>query len=189
MERIRFTKVREVNSPTRNNKGDAGLDFYMPTNLTLTDMANANEKSEVKYSSIIRRSGSYSASFKEGKIDKLFIAPNTRVVIPSGIKVLLEPANSMLQVNNKSGRSTKQGLIFTAQVCDSPYTGEYHIGIYNTSEKVQEIKAGEAVVQFVHIPVFDTTPEEISNAEFDQHAETWGTRGDNGMGSGNNQKK
>lgn len=30
---------------------------------------------------------------------------------------------------NKSGVATKDGLTFTAEIVDSPYTGEMHIGI------------------------------------------------------------
>ena len=36
--RIRFIKVRDVKSPSRSNVGDAGLDFYMPSNLTTQDI-------------------------------------------------------------------------------------------------------------------------------------------------------
>lgn len=185
--RIRFTKVREVHSPTRNNVGDAGLDFYMPTDLSISDLINANSE-KANYDSYAVQ-GSYSCILNDGKVESLVIGPHTRVVIPSGVRVLLEPSDSMMQVNNKSGRSTKQGLIFTAQVCDSPYTGEYHIGIYNTSEHPQMIKAGEAVVQFIHIPVFSTIPEEITLKEYKSIAESWGTRGSKGMGSGNNKAR
>ena len=32
-ESIKFIRVREVHVPTRANAGDAGIDFYIPTNL------------------------------------------------------------------------------------------------------------------------------------------------------------
>lgn len=185
--RFRFTKVRDVKSPTRNNPGDAGLDFYMPNDLTISDLINCNHGA--KFTNEYAGEGLITTSLSDGKVVDLFIGPKTRVVIPSGIRVLLEPHNSMMQVNNKSGKSTKMGLIFTAQVCDSPYTGEYHIGIYNTSNEVQKLSAGDAVIQFVHIPVFLDTPEEMSNAEYEKEAETWGTRGTKGMGSGDREKE
>lgn len=185
--RFRFTKVRDVKSPTRNNPGDAGLDFYMPEDLTRSDLINCNPN--VEFSNHTVGEGMISASLSEGKVVDLFIGPKTRVVIPSGIRVLLEPHDSMMQVNNKSGKSTRKGLIFTAQVCDSPYTGEYHIGIYNTSGETQKLTAGDAIIQFVHIPVFLDTPEEMSNAEYEKEAETWGKRGTKGMGSGDREKE
>lgn len=30
LQRVLFTKVRDVKSPTRANKHDAGIDFYIP---------------------------------------------------------------------------------------------------------------------------------------------------------------
>lgn len=38
MNRFRFIKVRDVKSPSRGNEGDAGLDFYIPEDLTLQDL-------------------------------------------------------------------------------------------------------------------------------------------------------
>lgn len=182
--RFRFTKVRSVKAPTRNNQGDAGLDFYMPDDLTLSDLLNANSAAEdVEYKDLASES-SYAITLSDGKIKELYIGPKTRVLIPSGIRALLEPVASMMQANNKSGRSTKKGLIFTAEVCDSPYTGEYHIGVYNTSNKVQMLKAGESVVQFVHVPVYLVDPEEISLEDYEAEAKDWGTRGTKGFGSG-----
>lgn len=193
---FKFTKVRKVHNPTRNNFGDAGLDFYMPEDLTPEDILQANKNAKdiiitkVEYPTIKQPYLSKLITDQEtNHVTSILIGPKSRIVIPSGIRVLLEPINSMMQVNNKSGRSTKQGLIFTAQVCDSPYTGEYHIGIYNTSKVSQELRANESIVQFVHVPIFLSEPQEISNDEFFELAENWGTRGDNGMGSSNNQPK
>lgn len=183
--RFRFTKIREVPSPTRANVGDAGLDFYMPTNLKLSDIFQANSKAEdIVHTQRQVQEGQYSTVLSDGKITKLIIGPKTRILIPSGIRALLEPLESMMQVNNKSGRSTKKGLIFTAQVCDTPYTGEYHLGVYNTSGSPQTLVAGEPVVQLVHVPIYLDTPEEIDNETYEKIAETWGTRGSNGLGSG-----
>lgn len=190
MERIRCTRVREVELPSRNNPGDAGLDFYMPTDLTISDLINANSKVEdVCYAPNFAGVGNFSCIINDEKVHQLIIGPRTRIIIPSGIKVLLEPEASMMMAANKSGRSTKQGLIFTAEICDSPYNGEYHLGIYNTTSRQQVITAGEAVVQFIHTPVYLSQVEEISNEEYKEEAETWGTRGEKGMGSGNNKKK
>ena len=89
----------------------------------------------------------------------------------------------MLTAANKSGVATKLGLIYTAQIVDSPYTGEVHIGVLNTSSDFVILKPGQKLTQFIHIPIFDTTPEEISNDEYDKLSVNWGTRGNNGFGS------
>lgn len=172
--RLRFARVRDVKTPSRSNEGDAGLDFYMPWDLKREDiswngMININPNIEGETVCLIE------------------MAPHARVLIPSGIKVLLEPKSSMLTAANKSGLATKKGLIFTAQVVDSPYTGEVHIGIFNTSDHYVQIQRGEKLTQFIHVPIYLTTPEEISLTEYEGLAETWGTRGIKGFGSSDNQ--
>ena len=42
MNKFRFIKVRDVKSPSRGNEGDAGLDFYIPEDLTLQDLVKAH---------------------------------------------------------------------------------------------------------------------------------------------------
>lgn len=177
MNRFRFIKVREVVSPNRANPNDAGLDFYVPTNLTSEDIHSKNGFD----------SGGYDLDipFSEHFVRHIALKPGHRILIPSGIKGLLEPPASMLMAANKSGISTKQGLIYTAEIVDSPYTGEIHIGVYNTSHEIQVIEAGTKLVQFIHVPIYLTEPEEVIKEEFDEDASTWGTRGNNGFGSTN----
>ena len=177
MNRFRFIKVREVVSPNRANPNDAGLDFYVPTNLTSEDIHSKNEFD----------SGGYDLDipFSEHFVRHIALQPGHRILIPSGIKGLLEPRSSMLMAANKSGISTKKGLIYTAEIVDSPYTGEIHIGIYNTSHEFQIIEAGTKLVQFIHVPIYLTEPEEVTNEEFYNDAQYWGTRGNNGFGSTN----
>ena len=171
--KFRFTKVREVKSPTRHNEGDAGLDFYVPTDLTLGDLLEANTDPTA-----------FSVSIKDGKVSQINLRPQARIKIPSGIRVLLEPRDSMMMVANKSGKSTKLGLIFTAQICDSPYVGEYNLAVYNTSSEVVTINAGEPLVQMIHTPIYLTNPEEIDNDTYEKESKNWGTRGTDGFGSG-----
>lgn len=177
MNRFRFIKVREVVSPNRANPNDAGLDFYVPTNLTSEDIHSKNGFD----------SGGYDLDipFSEHFVRHIALQPGHRILIPSGIKGLLEPPASMLMAANKSGISTKQGLIYTAEIVDSPYTGEIHIGVYNTSHEIQVIEAGTKLVQFIHVPIYLTEPEEVIKEEFDEDAQYWGTRGNNGFGSTN----
>lgn len=182
MNRFRFIKVRDVKSPSRGNKGDAGLDFYIPEDLTLQDLVKANP--QLIFHCEIPEPGKVTLEYNSNnQVQVIYISPFTRILIPSGIKGLLEPRSSMLMAANKSGISTKKGLIYTAEIVDSPYTGEIHIGIYNTSHEFQVIEAGTKLVQFIHVPIYLTKPEEVTNEEFYNDASTWGTRGNNGFGS------
>lgn len=170
--RLRYNRIREVHPLTRANEGDAGLDFYIPTNLSVQELRDKNGNDIP-----------ISVNPDNMHVTKIILPPHSRILIPSGIRVLLEPKNSMLQANNKSGVATKKGLIFTAQVVDSPYTGEIHIGIVNTNNIYVPIFAGEKLIQFIHVPIFLTEPEEIDEILYNSEAENWGTRGAKGFGS------
>lgn len=184
MNRFRFIKVRDVKSPSRGNEGDAGLDFYIPEDLTLQDLVKAN--SQLMFHSETPEPGKVSLGYNpNNQVQFIYIFPFTRILIPSGIRGLLEPRDSMLMTANKSSISTKQGLIYTAEIVDSPYTGEIHLGVYNTSHEIQVIEAGTKLVQFIHVPIYLTEPEEVIKEEFDEDAQYWGTRGNKGFGSTN----
>lgn len=209
--RIRYTLVRKVHTPTRANAHDAGLDFYAPVDLQLHQLQAVQAKS-VKYG-LVFVSGDKYYRFGDSKvgilnskdntfryhplllsdairiIDKIIISPHSRVLIPSGVRVLLEPSNSMLMAANKSGIATKKGLIFGAEIVDSPYTGEVHISIINTTKEDVVIEMGQKQVQFIHVPIFESEPEEISNSLYEEIANTWGTRGGKGFGSSDKEVK
>lgn len=184
MNRFRFIKVREVVSPNRANPNDAGLDFYVPTNLTSEDIHSKNKFDLGGYDLDIPFSEyDLDIPFSEHFVRHIALQPGHRILIPSGIKGLLEPPASMLMAANKSGIATKKGFIFTAEIVDSPYVGEIHIGVYNTSQETQVIEAGQKLVQFIHVPIYITEPEEIQQEEFYTESQMWGSRGGNGFGS------
>lgn len=180
MNRFRFIKVREVISPNRANPNDAGLDFYVPTDLYPEHIHSKNEFDSEGYD--------LDVPFGEAFVRHIALKPGHRILIPSGIMGLLEPPASMLMAANKSGIATKQGLLFTAEIVDSPYVGEIHIGVYNASNKAQVIECGKKLVQFIHVPIYITEPEEIQQGEFYTESQMWGSRGDKGFGSSQNIK-
>lgn len=187
MNRLRFTKVRKVATPNRGNVGDAGLDFYVPEDLTFDQLVKANEGSGVPVKSYHKINfhigGMVMCRVNDNNgIENIVLTPGSRVLIPSGIRILLEPINSMLTAANKSGLA-KKGLVYTAQVVDSPYTGEVHIGIANIGQEALILEPGKKAAQFIHVPVFLTDPEELTNDEYIEISQGWGTRGNGGFGS------
>lgn len=179
MNRFRFIKVRNVKTPHRGNDGDAGIDFFIPEDLQMEDFQKAN--ANVENSDQV-----YVITLDDGIVDTITLTPHSRIIIPSGIRGLLEPEHSMLQVNNKSGVSTKKGLIFTAEVVDSTYTGEIHLCVANITSNEVTLKRGNKLVQLIHIPVYLTEPEEISEESFKSEASTWSSRGAGWQGSTGN---
>lgn len=190
MVQLEFTKIRDVKSPNRANDGDAGLDFYIPK-LTVEDILKVGEKHNKDFTGINRKMyGRGNLKFNGIETEGLCVVvnPGGRILIPSGIKVLINPKESMLMAANKSGVATKDGLTFTAEIVDSPYTGEMHIGIQNASNEPVYIPLWEdkKIMQFVHVPIILSTPKEITNEEYEEKAKNWGTRGDKGFGAHDN---
>jgi len=162
---MKFTKIRDVKTPSRANAGDAGVDFYVPS--YTTELAEKISKVGAVY------------------IDNqnIKIPPQSSVCIPSGIKVIV-PFGKALIAKNKSGIASKKGLVVGACVIDYFYAGEVHIDIHNIGDSVQVIDFGTKLVQFVLQDVDLSEYEEISNDEYInimEHPEN--TRGAGGFGS------
>lgn len=153
---IYMTKTREVTLPTRAHSIDAGIDFYMPKidGQLINDLLSKNPSNQCFR---IIREGS-----GEPYIE---LDPGKRILIPSGIKVSV-PIGSGLIAANKSGLSSNFGIQFTAQVVDPGYTGEVHIGIINLGQESFIIKSGQKLIQFLHTPLFSSTPVEVSNERY-----------------------
>ena len=189
---FKFVRVRDVHVPTRANQGDAGMDFYVPNDLTVDDLIKCNTTTYVGSCSItdhikVPSNEVYCLINEADNLFCILIGPHATCVIPSGICGILEPEASMLQANDKSGVSSKKKLKVTASIIDSPYTGEIHHVVFNTTNKPVRIDLGEKLVQYIHIPIYLTQPDEINMSEFEKlktEKELKSGRGSDGMGSG-----
>lgn len=166
--KLNFLKIRNVKSPTRNYSTDAGIDFFIP------------EFDEYFLSDIVLKNPDLDPQTEIFE-DHIIINPHRRILIPSGIKVLLEYETCLIAAN-KSGICSKTGLIFGAQVIDSSYTGEIHISIINTSEYPVAIMPNQKIIQFLHLPVILSQPQEIHSDIYDIISKDF-QRKDKGFGS------
>lgn len=171
MSKILINKIREVKTPDRGTSKAAGLDFYMPK----------IDDSFIKAFLAKNPTCSLDKNFNEEKT-ALLIPPHTRVLIPSGIRTYMNRGTALI-AENKSGLSTKKGLLVTATTVDSDYTGEIHLGLYNSDKfETAEFVENDKVLQFIHHEVFLSEVTEVDNLDFDiAHGET--ERGANGFGS------
>lgn len=167
-----YCKTRKVKSPTRAHEFDAGIDFFVPEDLTMDDMKPKFETS-----------GCFPlATFNEdGTIKNFTLKPAQSVLIPSGIKMKV-PAGYMLQFNNKSGIATKRGLVVGASVVDIGYEGECHINLYNVSDHESMISAGDKICQGILVKVGFQIPVEAKN-EDELYGSERSERGAGGFGS------
>lgn len=197
--RFRYAICRQVEEPRRAGENEAGIDFFIPSNLTVDDLMKANENSNTEVS---HSSGCWPEANKafikiksrnEPYVNEIILGAGARIIIPSGVCGLIEPSNSMLMAANKSGISTKKGLIYGAEIVDSTYTGEIHLNLINTSDIPQVIEVDEkAKLQFIHVPIYPTVPERIpwdGEGGFVELAKGWSERGSNWQGSTDKEQK
>lgn len=105
---IQFIKTRDVKSPIRNEKENAGIDLFIP------------ENTEDFREALKLKNPNLHFNIDTGVIT---IMPHEGIIIPSGIKSKF--ANNLaLIANNKSGIVIKKRLIFGASVIDASYQGE-----------------------------------------------------------------
>lgn len=174
---VKVLKVRNVKDPVRGTEQAAGIDFFVPEfeQDFIDALCKANSTNKAFDEAECRR------RINEEKVIRL--QPGERILIPSGICTYFEPADSALIAANKSGVATKKGLRFTAQVVDSDYTGEVHIGVANDSTLPVDITAGEKLVQFLHQPVYLSKVESFNDREEFDALHAGSVRGNGGFGS------
>ena len=170
---MKIAKTRYVKTPQRGTPLSAGIDFFVPLfdEEFVNDLCIKNNLRQTPEKLLEQR------CFK--------LIPEQRVLIPAGIKVNFEGEPKMLVAFNKSGIATKKGLDVLACVVDQDYMGEIHISLVNTSGDDVNIMENEKIVQFILIPVFYDTVEEVDENEL------WKTeteRGVGGFGSTNNKQ-
>ena len=107
------------------------------------------------------------------------LEPGQSCLIPSGIKANV-PTGHALIAFNKSGVAVKKNLHVGAAVVDEDYQGEIHINLANVGSDDIEINPGEKIIQFILLPVFYDTIEEV---ELENLYEEVTSRGEGGFGS------
>ena len=175
LDELMYTKVRNVHDLTRGTEEAAGLDFYIPEygRDFFHDLVLKNPNAHVRYNLVKSEEGYLTL--------EITLLPGSRILIPSGIKTCIAPG-TMLMAANKSGVSTKKGLVYTAEIVDSDYSGEVHLGIANFTDEPVIIRTGEKIVQFIHTPVILSKPVGITNEQFEDYHKN-SKRGDKGFGS------
>lgn len=142
---MKFIKTLEVKSPNRGTAKSAGIDFFIPENTFEFSQAFIEKNPNVQ----IDDSG-------------ITLKPHQRINIPSGIRANV-PEGFALIAFNKSGVSLKYGLDTGACVVDEDYQGVIHLSLVNTSETDVHVDYGQKIIQFILIPVFYDTLEEVKN--------------------------
>ena len=107
------------------------------------------------------------------------LEPGDSCLLASGIKANV-PSGYALVAFNKSGVAVKKQLYVGACVVDEDYQGEIHINLNNVGKSSVEINPGEKIIQFILLPVFYDTIEEV---DLKNLYEEISERGEGGFGS------
>ena len=105
--------------------------------------------------------------FDEKNAENYFVLPpQSRIMLPSGIKSRMAKPGRALIAANKSGVATKHGLVYGAQVVDYTYKGEIHLSLINTSSSLVRIYENMKILQFVETPVIHN-PVEVTTSYYE----------------------
>ena len=110
---------------------------------------------------------------------EVFVPFGKNVVLGTGIKCEI-PKGYYLEVKDRSGMATKQGLKIGAKVIDRFYDGEIKINLHNISGKEPEIiEPFQKIAQLVLLPKPEYIWEESQVDDLNQNSQ----RGEKGFGS------
>ncbi len=144
-----YTKIRNVKSPARANPTDAGIDFFVPA--FDADIALAVHEKSMKVKSISEVA--------------ITLAPGDNIMIPLGIKVMVDSGTALVAFN-KSGVASKKGLLVGAEVVDEGYEGEVHLNLINPTSETQTLDWDSKVIQFIQLKIDQHQPTEITDEEY-----------------------
>ena len=168
---LKYCKVRNVKSIARAHIDDAGIDFYVPEDLTVDDMQPKMDTTK----------NDLAVTIDAGIITSFTLHPGESVLIPSGIHVKV-PTGYALIYFNKSGVASKKHLHVGACVVDENYQGECHINLTNVGNMPITINAGEKIVQGILLPINYAQTEELGSLE-ELYSDGVSSRGTGGFGS------
>ena len=165
---MKFCTVRKVKKPNRANSTDAGIDFFVPEDLTPEDFIGKPAEGNEYF-------------FLNGYLDSIRLDPGGRVLIPSGVHVRLQSGTAMVLMN-KSGITAKKGLVIGSCVVDESYMGEVHLSLINTTSHSVKIEPGQKITQGLILNVEQSRPESSETLE-ELYEGFESDRGANGFGS------
>lgn len=110
----------------------------------------------------------------------MVVKAGANVLVGTGLSAII-PKGYCLQVNPRSGKAHKHGLLIGARIIDSGYEGELKINLINHSQDDYELSNFDAIAQLLILPISGTmefaTPDEIQERKSE--------RGEGGFGSTN----
>ena len=97
---------------------------------------------------------------------ELSIAPNERVLVPTGLAIAV-PEGHEAQVRPRSGLALRHGIVLpnAPGTIDSDYRGEIQVIVLNTGTRPFRIRRGDRIAQLVIAPVTRAEWREVEDLE------------------------
>ncbi|MCM1438828.1 MAG: hypothetical protein NC131_06405 [Roseburia sp.] len=167
LSHINYTVSRNVKYP---KKADQGFYLYMPKDLTIDIMMQYNH-SVVKQkwnwlNKIFNPNGYGKVSFDFDREDTRFIktivlGQNTRILIPTGITIQdFTPIKSVLKASNETDNSMYKGICYGIEVLGD--SEELVISVFNPTSNIVPLRAGDILVQVLHLFSYHTVPQKVT---------------------------
>lgn len=170
---LKFTKIRDVQSPTRWTETSSWIDFYIPRDIKAED---------IKITPSPERILDVKNFVTE---EEIVIPPFKGMLIPSWLKVCMDPWEKWetydLVLIWKSWVSVKTNLLVGASVIDNDYRGEFNIHLINPTEQWIILKKGAKIVQWIIRKVQLADLVEVTKDFYETFADT--ERGEGWFGS------
>lgn len=141
-------------------------------------MSQLRYKRVEKTAKALIRGTSKSAGADLSSLHDYTIPPKGKVIVDTGIIVEL-PENTFGLIKGRSSFEAKEPLHVGAGVIDEDYRGRIKVILFNLSNHVCTIEAGERIAQLMVIPLF--YPELVEMQE--EEVPTFTERNDGGFGS------
>jgi dUTP pyrophosphatase len=95
--------------------------------------------------------------------EKLTIAPQETVLIPTGIAIYIGDPNLAAVLLPRSGLGHKHGIVLGNLVglIDSDYQGQLFVSCWNRSQTAFDVDIGDRVAQMVFVPVAQVGFEQV----------------------------
>lgn len=174
--KLLISKIRNVKTPVRAHSLDAGIDFFIPEDIT--------EAEFLEHCKTTGTTPKYTLT-EDGFIKEIHLNSGDAALIPSGVKMVV-PKDHMVQFINKSGIASKFGLLIGACVIDSGYSNQVFINLHAQYNRTITLTAGQKVAQAVIIPIKTYPTFEVSENIINEENQKLSSRGEGGFGSTGN---
>jgi len=161
---LKFTKIRDVQSPTRWTETSSWIDFYIPRDIKAED---------IKITPCPENLLNVNHFVTE---DEIIVPPFKGMLIPSWLKVCMDLWENGetydLVLIWKSWVSIKTNLLVWASVIDNDYRGEFNIHLINPTEHGIILSKGAKIVQWIIRKVQLADITEVSNEVYEKYSDT-----------------